>query len=104
MFSSVLNIASQVPAQRAREEQRLLRDDGDVAAQLVQAEVLGEAAADEDRPLGLGQAKERRHEGRLSGPGPSHHADLKKCDAKVSGQLESSSEESKILMMPFSRL
>ena len=54
-----------------------MRDDGDVAAQLVQAEVLGEAAADEDSPLGLRQAKERRHERRLSGPGPPHHADLK---------------------------
>ena len=127
----VLSQRVQVPAQGAGEEQRLLMkvkrstnvtvvtihfkvtptvtylgNDGDIPAQLVEAEVLGEAPADEDRPLGLRQAKERRHQRRLSGSSPAHHTDLKKrsVDAKVVWWWIGIKSSSKDGVITFSRL
>lgn len=66
----------EVSAQAARKQDRILRDDGDLGAQVVQAQALGVDAIDEDVPLGLRQPEQRRDQRRLAGARPTHDSDL----------------------------
>jgi hypothetical protein len=67
----------QVELEGAREEDRVLGDDGEPPAEVVEADLGGVDAVDGDVPLGgLDEAEQAEGERGLSGPGPPHHAHL----------------------------
>ena len=66
----------QIPPETPGEQKRILRDDGDLAAEIVQPDVEHLDAVDDDAAGGFRQSEQRCQEAGLPRPGPSHDPDL----------------------------